>query len=150
MDGQKSKSPKHPKHTQNPLKRVFRPSFFYPPPPPPPDRRMPDGQGKNIMTLQLRWAGHKNGCKKEEHDILRSLKPKNPCLRYKKLRPALTRFKTSHILVPDKVSSSIDPRYFTLDVAFCSFLQVSFNSLVLSSTIFLSTSSAFLSNFPRR
>ena len=20
---------------------------------------MPDGQGKNIMTLQLRWAGHK-------------------------------------------------------------------------------------------
>ena len=24
------------------------------------DGRMPDGQGKNIMTLQLRWAGHKN------------------------------------------------------------------------------------------
>ena len=29
--------------------------FFYPP-----DGRRPDGQGKNIMTLQLRWAGHKN------------------------------------------------------------------------------------------
>ena len=36
--------------------------FFYPP-----DGRRPDGQGKNIMTLKLRWAGHKN-CKETIND----------------------------------------------------------------------------------
>ena len=39
---------------------MFLDHFFYPP-----DGRMPDEQGKNIMTLQLRWAGHKNANNEE-------------------------------------------------------------------------------------
>ena len=33
----------------------------------PPDGRRPDGQGKNIMTLQLRWAGHNKNTKKPKY-----------------------------------------------------------------------------------
>ena len=55
-DGQKSKPPKTPETYSKPPKTCFQTIFFFYPP----DGRRPDGQGKNIMTLQLRWAGHKN------------------------------------------------------------------------------------------